>query len=262
MITSIDTINDICINVIIDIYRNINNNNNWINLDMIILSCLQRLQIPCLEALGLSISSITSLSLLVSIHNDIETYIRTYINIKSIITLCDLENDLINFLKSKCYPSILSISSLLSASLNIINKDPNEINLDTDVQISRKPRLDNSIQYNSIQYNRNIVINCFEDYGLGKLCTHPIIIQLFQLHMKQINDDYNCCRCYSIKNDIKLLDTNNIIQYLVDFVRDNNNHDDNNDNEDDNFTNRFILFLNHQLAPLSISDYWVIIYNK
>ena len=56
MITSIDTINDICINVIIDIYRNINNNNNcWINLDMIILSCLQRLQIPCLEALGLSI---------------------------------------------------------------------------------------------------------------------------------------------------------------------------------------------------------------
>ena len=38
---------------------------------------------------------------------------------------------LVNFLKSKCYPSILSISSLLSASLNIVNKDPNEINLDT-----------------------------------------------------------------------------------------------------------------------------------
>lgn len=256
MIRSIDAINDICINVIIDIYRN-NNDNNWVTLDMIILSCLQRLQLPCLEAIGLSISSITSLSSLVSIHNDIDTYIRMYLNIKSIITLTDLENDLIKFLKSKCYPSILSISSLLSYSSNTIKKDPNEISLDTiDVQISRKPRLENNNNRNNKNDNNNssnqsnsIVLNCFEDYGLGNLCSHPILSQIFQLHT---NDGNNCCRCYSIKNDTKLLDTNDIIQSLVNFVRDND--------EDNNltFTSKFIVYLNQQLAPLSINDYGVV----
>ena len=265
-----DGVNSICNSVICDIYKN--SNNNWVYLDVIILSCLQRLQVPCFEVLGFSVSSLPSLSLIISMHNDIDVYIRTYTAIKNIVTLHDLEHDLIQYLKSRCYPTMAlssptSSSSSSSSKSSIMCNDPNEIKIDTtDEHISRKQKLTHDNTVNDISNKKSRIINCFDDYGIGRLCSHPIIMQIFQLnhHSNDESDGDNCCRCYSIKSDTDLLNTNDIIQFLISYMRENNfndKDDDNNSDDDDDdeaaFTKTFIDYLNQQLTPLSITDYGV-----
>lgn len=244
-------INDICSNVIVEIFKN--NDGNWTNVGDIILTCLQRLQIPCFEALGLSVTSVPAISLLVSMHNDVDIYIRTYSSIKSIITLDDLEHDLMQYLKSRCYPS-LPLSSPSSSLLSSTYKDPNEIDLyKYDEHVSRKARFNDATNTNTTGDNTIRKISTFDDYGIGSLCKHPIVMQMFNIdHCNDIGR-LHCCRCSRIKTNTDLLKTNDVIQYLTTYMRDISDDE----NEDIHFTNRFINFINEQLSPLSISDYGV-----
>jgi hypothetical protein len=238
-------VNDICSSVIVDICKS--NCGNWINVEDIILSCLQRLQVPCFEALGLtSATSVPSISLLISMYNDVDVYIRTYSSIKSIITLNDLENDLMQYMKSRGYHSLATISSSSSTS------DPNEIDLDkSNEHISRKARFSNDKTYTSTIGDDTIrKVTSFDDYGIGNLCKHPIVMQIFNID-HSINGC--CCRCYSIKNENDLLNTNDIIQYLASYMRDINFDE----NDGIHFTNSFIKYINQQLSPLTLSDYGV-----
>jgi len=222
--------------------------------------------VPCFEVLGFSVSSLPSLSLIIAMHNDIDVYIRTYTTIKNIVTLHDLEHDLIQYLKSRCYPTIklLSPTSSSSSKSRIICNDPNEIKIDTtDEHINRKAKLTHDNTVNDISNNKSRTITCFDDYGIGRLCSHPIIMQMFQLnhHSNDESDGDNCCRCYSIKSDTDLLNTNDIIEFLINYMRENNfnDKDDDNNSDDDEatYTKTFIDYLNQQLKPLSITDYGV-----
>lgn len=189
------------------------------------------------------------MSLFISMQNDIDTYITTYTSIKNIVTIHDLEHDLIQYMKSRCYPSLSK-----PASFTVVrNNDPNEIEIDEHIR--QKTRLNSETNFTVDNSNH---IPHFDDYGFGRLCSYPIIMQIFKLHHNNNkNAEENCCRCYSINHNTDLLNTNDIIQYLVCFIKQLSFKVDD-DDSDATFTGRFIDYLNQQLTPLTLNDYGVI----
>lgn len=120
---------------------------------LVLQSFLSFYNVHSLECLG--ISNLPTLDLIYVLDKKTTTFLEAYLGLHEIITLKDIETDLLHLLNSFRIPSLKKQHSLL-------RKDGNELDIDDD---------DDNNENNSIAR--------FADFGIGELHCHPILKPLF-----------------------------------------------------------------------------------
>lgn len=130
---------------------------------------------------------LTYLSLL---QHKIDSIIANYVGVNNIISIVDLERELVRILDIFCFNSIDYTIALINSNrtkkCESIASDPNEIELDTTIGNSSCSSAGSAFTTKSSKNWKSFI-----DFGLGCICKHPVILRLYQLNVK------SCCLCDS-----------------------------------------------------------------
>ncbi len=159
-------------------------------------------------AAGMSGQDHNILSYLSLLQHKIDSIIANYVGVNNIISIIDLERELVRILDIFCFNSIDYTIALMNSNKtkkceSIVN-DPNEIELDATVDNG-----DSSSSKEAVFIVENgKKSKSFIDFGLGCICKHPVILRLYQLNIQ------SCVLCDKNHGDPAFIPSNKVIEFV------------------------------------------------
>lgn len=158
---------------------------------------------------GMSVQDHNIMSYLSLLQHKVDSIISNYIAVNSIISIVDLEQELVHILNIFCFNSIDYTIALINSNTKKnepIAKDPNEIEL--DISDSNSENVSCSTDVSACVVANNKKWEEFIDFGLGCICKHPLITRLYQLNTR------SCNFCASNQDSPAFISSTRVIEYL------------------------------------------------